>query len=348
MRILILKPSALGDVVQALPVARVLRRQFPQAELHWWVDAALSPLLEGDPDLDRLILFERTRWSVPWRWHEAVRSLRQLRTQRYDWVIDLQALARSGATAWLADGALTVGLDDPREGAPTFYDLRVPRPTFLTHAVDWYLEVPRALGVPVHWDFEWLPRRPAAAADVQRRWPADGHRWIALQPGARWLNKRWPAEHFAALVRRFAEELPDARFAVVGSGRDQALGQTLERAVSGRCLDLTGKTTLPELVEWLRRCELLIGNDSGPLHIAAALGKPVVALFGPTEPRRTGPYRQLDRVLQLPLPCVPCLSKRCRCARPLACLRDLAPQVVVDQALRALRGEGVRSPASRR
>ena len=169
MKILILKPSSLGDVVQALPVVRLLKRHFPTAEIHWWLDAALAPLLEGDPDLASVVRFERRRWASPVHWPEMWRSVRWLRAQNFDWVIDLQGLARSGAFAWLANGKLLVGLDDPREGARGFYDVIVPRASFYTHAVDWYLAVLPRLGVPTHWDFDWLPERPAVAESVDRK-----------------------------------------------------------------------------------------------------------------------------------------------------------------------------------
>ena len=165
MKVLILKPSSLGDVVQALPVLRLLKQHLPHSQIHWWLESGLVPLLEGDPDLAGIIPFERRRWSSPWHWDEAWRSLRRIRAEGFDWVIDLQSLARSGLVAWLANGQRTVGLDDPREGARAFYDIIVPRPSYNTHAVDWYLGVLPPLGVPVHNRFEWLPERPAAAPE---------------------------------------------------------------------------------------------------------------------------------------------------------------------------------------
>lgn len=336
MRVLILKPSALGDVVQALPVARLLRKHFPKAEIDWWIDAANAPLLEGDPDITRLVLFHRKRWAVPWYWHELVKSMLDLRKAKYDLVLDLQALARSSLVAWLSNAGLVIGLDDPREGAPTFYDIRVPRPTQHTHAIDWYLDVLRTINVPVSWEFEWLPVRPSAAARINLLMNGPATHWIAIQPGAHWRNKQWPAEHFAALVRRLAQTVPRVRFVILGAVADQPKAEIIAAGAPDKCLNITGRTSLPELVECLRKCTLLIGNDSGPMHIAAALGKPVIALFGPTDPSRTGPYRQIHRVLQLSLPCVPCMSKKCRATRPMACLRDLTPETVAERVLAVL------------
>ena len=341
MRILILKPSSLGDVIQALPVLRLLKRHQPAAEIYWWIDSALAPLLAGDEDLAGLILFERKRWAQPAGWPELLASIRRTRALHFDWVIDLQCLARSAAFAWLANGGKLIGLDEVREGARGFYDVAVRRATFHTHAVDWYLAALKPLGVPVHWNFRWLPERPARAAALRAKWPGAGP-WLALQPGARWDNKRWPAEYFASLIRQTTREMPAVRFAILGGPDDQALGAAIAGAAPGRCLNLCGQTSLPEMIEWVRRCDLLVTNDTGPMHVAAALGKPMVALFGPTEPRRTGPYGRLDEVLRMDLPCAPCLSDRCTSPRPNECLTLIPPQRVLERVRRLLTtGPGV-------
>jgi heptosyltransferase-1 len=301
----------------------LLKQHLPHSEIYWWIESGLAPVLEGDTDLAGIIRFNRRRWAEPGNWARLWHDVRWVRQQDFDWVIDLQCLARSATFAWLANGQLTIGLDEPREGARGFYDVAIPRPTFLTHAVDWYLEVIRHLGVRIHWDFEWLPPRPEAAAAVRRKWPVEGARWIVLQPGARWLNKRWPVGSFAELVRRFPKSEHRVRFAILGGLEDRHLGAAITRAAPERCLDLTGQLSLPEMFEWIRLSELMVTNDTGPMHAAAALRKPVVALFGPTEPRRTGPYGQQENAVQLKLSCVPCLSSRCHYRKPLECLRVL-------------------------
>ena len=344
MKILILKPSSLGDVIHALPVLRLLKLHFRDSDIFWWIDSALAPLIEGDPDLAGIVRFERKRWGKPKHWPEMIQSIRWLRAQNFDLVIDLQCLARSGVFAWLARGKCLVGLDEVREGARGFYDLAVPRKDFFTHAVDWYLSVLPALGVPVHKNFSWLPERKEIADDVERKWiaqPSTFHlppstRLILLQPSARWKNKRWPATHFAELVRALLQQFPHARFAVLGSREDRPLGETICAVAPEKTLNLCGKTSLPEMIEWVRRCDLLITNDTGPMHVAAALGKPLVALFGPTEPRRTGPYGQLENVLRLDLPCSPCLKPDCHIAKTEECLRALAPATVLERVVKII------------
>ena len=347
LKILILKPSSLGDVVQTLPVLRLLKLHFHDAEIFWWIDAKLAPLLQDDPDLTGVIRFERQRWAAPRHWPEMFRSIQWMRAQHFDWVIDLQCLIRSGAFAWLANGTFLIGLDDSREGARGFYDLAVRRPSFHTHAADWYLAVLPQLGVPVHNHFQWLPERPNAFAEIKRKWlemsgnpksEIQNPKCIALQPGARWANKRWPVEYFAELVRLLAQKSPDARFTVLGSAEDQPLGEIISRVEPERCFNLCGQTSLPEMIEWIRLCDLMITNDTGPMHVASALGKPLVALFGPTEPRRTGPYRQLDGVMRIDLPCSPCLKSRCHYEKKNECLNALSPAAVVEFACQKFRG----------
>jgi lipopolysaccharide heptosyltransferase II len=343
LKILILKPSSLGDVIQALPVLRLLKRHFRDAEIFWWIDSALAPLLEDDPDLTGIVRFERKRWGKPRHWPEMLRSLRWLRARHFDLVIDLQCLARSGAFAWLANGKFLVGLDEVREGARGFYDAAVPRKSFHTHAVDWYLAVLPQLGVPVHKKFQWLPERPAVATEVKRKWLGENSsfathnpQFILLQPGARWPNKRWPAGNFAELVRLAVKNSPTARFAILGDAEDKPLGEIISRAAPEQCLNLCGATSLPEMVEWLRLGDLMVTNDTGPMHVAAALGKPLVAIFGPTEPRRTGPYGQLENVLRIELPCSPCLKGYCTYEKPNECLNAISPAMVFERMRKQL------------
>ncbi len=339
LKVFILKPSSLGDVIHALPVLRLIKRHLPASEVYWWIDSNLAALLEGDPDLAGLIRFERQRWMSPRYWPEAWASLREIRQHRFDWVIDLQCLARSGAVAWLANGGLTIGLDERREGARGFYDLVVSRPSPNAHAVDRYLKVLPVLGVPVHWDFTWLPERPGVAAAVRQKWQPDGARWIVLHPGARWTNKRWPASHFAELVTLIAQRHKSVRFAIIGARSNLELGAAIAAACPERCLDLTGRTSLPEMVEWIRLSRLMVTNDTGPMHVAAALHKPVVALFGPTNPRRTGPYGQLEHALVSDLPCAPCMKDSCAYRKPLECLVSIPPARVYERVRQSLKDE---------
>lgn len=336
MKILILKPSSLGDVILALPVLRLLKLHFPKSEIYWWIDSGLATLLENDPDLTGVFLFHRKRWGSPLHWNEMFASILEMRRKKFDWVIDLQGLARSGTFAWLANGGLTVGVSDSREGAPGFYDVAVPRSSQDTHAVDWYLDVVKSLNVPVHHNFVWLPTRVEAQNSVQEKWAARQSRWIAIIPGSRGLNKRWPTEYFAELTKRLAARNGEFRCVILGGKEDQPLGAIIAQTEPQRCLDLTGKTSLPEMIEWIRWSDLAVASDTGPMHVAAALGKPVVGMFGPTNPNRTGPYGQIDRALRIDLPCSPCLKDFCTYEKPMECLRAIQPQFVEEEIQRRL------------
>lgn len=327
MKVLILKPSSLGDIVHALPVLRLIKRQCPDWQVHWWIAEPFAPLLERDTDITALHLFHRRGWGTPAGLAKGLAGMAALGREKFDVVIDLQGLARSALHGWAAQGTFTIGLHQHRDGAAAWYDAAIERPSPKTHAVDWCRAVLPAMGLEAEGDFDWLPPRPWIAESLIGQGYDPEARWIALCPGARWETKRWPMEHFEALVGKLTEA-PDTRLVVLGGKDDAELGRQL---AGERVLDLTGQTTLPELTEWLRACAVLVTNDSGPMHIAAALGTPVVALFGPTDPERTGPYRAGGAVLQrTELDCLPCLSRQCKYAVERACLRDISPSTVAE------------------
>jgi lipopolysaccharide heptosyltransferase I len=335
LKILILKPSSLGDVIHALPVLRLLKSHLPGSEIYWWLDVNLVPLLEKDADLTGIFPFQRKRWAAFHRWPEIATSVRTMRQKRFDWAIDLQGLARSGAFAWLSNARLTIGLNNlregQREGARGFYDLMPPTASAQTHAVDRYLAVLPLLGAPVHWNFDWLPERQEVRAQIQKKWTPGNAPWVVLLPGGRWDNKRWPVQCFVELVKLMRDRT-DLRFVTLGSASERPLGQAIESADPKRCLNLAGETSLWEMIEWIRLCRMTVTNDTGPMHVAAALKKPLVALFGPTNPYNTGPYGKLEDVIQITrLPCVPCLKAACWNTDPLACLRRITPAMVYEK-----------------
>ena len=331
-----------------MPVLRMLKRKLPEAQVYWWIEASLAPLLEGDPDLSGLFIFNRKGWRRVGWWRDVWRTMRTVRSHRFDYVLDLQGLSRSAFFSWLANGKTTVGLDNDREGnregAQIFYDVLAPPSAAGTPAAERYMNALSAVEAfprQVSWDFEWLPATGTAAASV-REWTmkveGSGHtKWIMLLPGARWLNKRWPAVFFAQTVRRLAEASPNSHFAILGVAGDTPLAESICRENPERCLDLTGQTSLREMIEWLRQADLVISNDTGPLHAAAALKRPALAIYGPSDPLYTGPHNQAAGVLQAKhLPCVPCMKQTCAYHEPLACLHAITPEQVCARALAIL------------
>ena len=304
-RILIIKPSALGDIVHALPVLKLLRTKFPNAAIDWLVVPAFASLLEGHPLLNDVIRFDRKTLAGWWRnWRQAKALFafaRDLRRRRYDLVIDLQGLLRSGWMAWQTRAATRVGFAYAREFAPLAYTHRVAQPTPDRHAVERYLDIAEALGCgrgPVEFDFAVSEADRAVANELT----GGSARYAVLLPGTNWPTKRWPVEHFAALVR----PLRDRGLDVFVAGAADVAGFELPDARS-----LAGRTSLKQLVALLGRASAVVANDSGPMHIAAALGVPLVTPFGPTNPVRTGPYGRPETVIQLDLVCRPCYSRTC-------------------------------------
>ena len=327
MKVLILKPSSLGDIIHAIPVLRLIKIQRPEWRVHWWVAKHFAPLLEMDRDISALHYFERNAWNSFRGIARGVRCVERMRMEQFDVVIDLQGLARSALHGWAVRGKYTIGLNQCREGAALFYDVSVPRPNYHSHAVDWCLQVLPEIGLSAKGPFEWLPERPWIAKRIYDLGYQSNYRWIALCPGARWESKRWPIELFEELIKKF--DFPDVRFVIIGGKEDQAIGRRLGR--SDRAMDLTGRTSLSEMIEWMRICSTVVTNDTGPMHIAAALGVRVVALFGPTDPRRTGPYKAVGRVVQQnQLDCVPCLNRHCDHSIERECLRLITPEEVLE------------------
>jgi heptosyltransferase I len=306
--ILIIKPSAIGDIVHALPVLPRLRRKWPRAKLSWLVTPACASVVERHPLIDQVILFQRKRFGRGWYNPAAMLDLGgfliELRRRKFDLVIDLQGLFRS---AWvsLASGApRRVGFANARELAPIFYTDRVECSWENDHAVERYLKITSYLGCPngsVEFSF--------AVDDEDRRFieqaiPA-GEKFAVLMPGTNWATKRWPVERFAALVQPLRD-----RFGLETVVAGAAADRTLARQIPAK-FDLTGKTNLRQIVALLERAALVVANDTGPMHMAAALGVPLVTPYGPTAPNRTGPFQRMDSVIRLNLPCSPCYSRTC-------------------------------------
>ncbi len=336
-RILIIKPSSLGDIVHALPVLAGLRAAYPDAHIAWLVGLSFAPLLESHPLLDEVIPFDRRRYGrmlqSPRILVDFLRFVRQLRRRRFDLVLDLQGLARSGFLSLASGARRRVGFAHARELASVFYSHRVRCEQTDRHAVDKNLRLARALGLPVNPPVFPLGLRSAELAAARQLIgeaagrPLDS--FTAVIPGARWETKRWPAERLAELIDRMhAEELPPS--VLLGAPADRAFADRVASACRVPLVDLAGRTSLRDLSAAITLADLIVCHDSGPMHIAAALGRPLVAIFGPTSPARTGPYSDAARVVSLPLPCAPCHRREC----PLGhhdCLRKLDVAAVLGK-----------------
>jgi lipopolysaccharide heptosyltransferase I len=342
-RILLIKPSSLGDIVHALPVLAGLRDAYPDAHIAWLVGSSFAPLLQGHPLIDEVIAFDRHtygRMLKNWRsLADFVRLCVGLRRRRFDLVIDLQGLFRSGFFALVTGARQRIGFAEAREMSPVFYTRRIrgtPGFGYVTvgdvHAIERNLTLARALGLPVEPALFPLGLRAAELAAARAKLAqAAGEsltEFVAVLPGARWESKRWPAERLAELIDRLhVDGLP--RCVLLGAPDERSFSDVVRASAHAPTVDLVGKTSLRELTALLSLASLVVCHDSGPMHIAAALHKPLLAVFGPTNPARTGPYSDSARVVALPLECAPCYRRTC----PLGhhnCMQLLGVDAVVQ------------------
>ncbi len=343
-RILLIKPSSLGDVIHALPVLHGLRTRYPQAHIAWLISRSFAPIIARHPELDELIVFDRNQFARLGRSPGATRAfftfVRALRRRRFDLVVDLQGLFRSGFFARATGAPVRLGLREARELAWLAYTHRIPRGGPDVHAVERNYAVARWLGfedVPVTMN---LAISPAERADA-RTLLADagvpaGRPFVAILPGARWETKRWLPQRFAALVEWVASESGVEAVLMGGPDERDACTQIMALA-TGWAANLAGQTSLRQLAAVIAEAAVVVCHDSGPMHIAAALQRPMVAISGPTNPSRTGPYRQVDAVLRRDLPCSPCYLRRLsQCPHAHECMQGIEADAVISRVARTL------------
>ena len=326
-RILLVKPSSLGDIVHSFPVVSAIKSQWPGSHLTWLVKRQWADLVERAEGVDRV-------WPVDMTVSSWIRAGQALRAERFDVAIDLQGLFRSGILAWLSGAPTRVGFANGREGSPWFYSQRVPVLNPDIHAVDRYLSVSTALGASLpekpRFGFKLLEEDMATVREIcERRAFTVDRPWVAMNVGARWPTKRWPLESFAAVVDQLYEAHLDP-VVMIGSSDERVDTNRLRTLTDRPFVDLSGEIPLGCLPALLSKPAALVTNDSGPMHIAAALGIPVVAMFGPTSAIRTGPYGNGQQVLTSRIPCSPCFSRICRHDPELECLHLIKPAHVVD------------------
>lgn len=295
-RILIVKLTAIGDVIHALPVACALRDAWPKAHLAWLVEGRAADLLRGHRALDEVI-------AVPRRWYKSPREVwrlrRTLRARRFDLTLDLQGLTKSAVAAWLSGAEQRVGFagEMAREVSGWFNNRRVPISS--AHVVDRYLETLEPLGITaptVRFDVPRQARDILAVDRMLSNLRSHGP-FAMINPGAGWPSKRWPPERFAAVARHLGQRHGLVSVVVWAGGEERATAERIVAESSGQTV-LAPDTSLAELAELARRAVLFVGSDTGPLHLAAAVGTPCVGLFGPMPAERNGPYGASHIALQ--------------------------------------------------
>lgn len=361
-KILIIKPSSLGDVIHALPFLKAIKDTFHDAHIEWVISKSCEGILTENPLIDELIVFDKDSWKNLKNISKTLREIKvlikTLRAKNVDMVIDLQGLLRSGLITFLARAPLKIGFKNSREGSSIFYNKKVSTEKGL-HAVDKCMEIAKAIqnsqktsasSVEPSKDFGELSQTVSSQQSKAIEFPLyigigakekvrnllgglKEKEYIVIVPSARWQTKRWPPEYFGLLISKI--HIPCV---ITGSKADIKIAQDVMNTSKGKGINLCNKTDLQELITLIKGAKAIVSNDSGPMHIGAALGTPLIALFGPTDPMRTGPYGWSEihskqrnkniKVIQAGLPCSPCFKKRCK--EPL-CMSKISVEMVLEE-----------------
>src|SRR5712691_10669414 len=346
-RICVIKPSALGDVVQSLPLLPVLRERFPAARVSWVINHELAELIEGHPHLDELLHFHRRGTA-----REFLQLLHELRRRQFDLVLDLQGLMRSGVMAAATRALLRVGLETSREGAGMACHLTVPRTDRSVPAFQRYWRVAEELGFA-----DRTPQTIVPTNDTARSWAATMLGGLtgpvmAIHPGARWITKRWPVEKFAVVANKAMRQFGFS-VVILGSKNEMPVAQELQNLLQGfvsrkPVLNLTGHTTLPQLSAVLSAVDLVLTNDSGPMHLAAGLGTPVLGVFTCTSSTISGPPGGQHELIATDVPCAASYKKQCPHSgrRHLCCMDELSTERVCQALVRLIEKHSVQTKAA--
>lgn len=344
-RILIIKPSSLGDIIHTLPLAHALKRCRPQRSIGWVVERAFQSLLKADPTIDAIYPIHIPSTSDPDAGKFAylsalgatVATLGQLRRNfkayPYGMVLDLQASFRSGLLALMNPGGRRVGFADARELNTLFQHEHIAVPAAVTHALDKNLLFASHLGCEVRPEDFFLSTTAEAEEEMDAFLHAaglhSGTRLVYMQPAARWQSKQWLVERWAQLADRLTASGMQCVFG--GSAADLPLLQQIGAAMQHRPLIAAGRLSLLAGAALIKRSALYVGVDTGPMHMAALAGRPVVALFGPTHPERVGPYKTVGRVLQAKgLDCLCCRRRACS---HQSCMQGISVEMVEQAVL---------------
>ncbi|MEM9399079.1 MAG: glycosyltransferase family 9 protein [Verrucomicrobiota bacterium] len=313
VNILIVKPTALGDVAQALRVAPLLKKKGFCTQLDWLVDEDYIPLVRFCPEVNNIIPFPRRAWSERFSPFNILQWAYDLRMRHYDIVIDLQGLARSGIMTWLTASVRCVGLKSSREGAQLAYSEMVD--DHQEHAIDRYkAAVEYLLEEPVA-----IKTKLSTDDPLQTPFNLPKFGYTVLHPYSNWNTKIWPWRYYQKLV----DAMPHERFVLVGQGDFfPCFGPNL--------IDVRNRTDVAGLIEILRGAKVVISTDSGPAHIAAAFDRPLVTLFGSTDELKTAPRAKYSKILSNSIECRPCLKRLCKHKKVMGCMEFILLEDVID------------------
>jgi heptosyltransferase-1 len=303
--LLIIKPSSLGDIILALPALSALRESLPDTKIVWLIRPEFAALLKGHPHLTDVIIFERKLLGKAWFHPRAFASLlsliRILRQRKFDAVIDLQGLFRTASLAWLSGCKKRFGIANTREFAHHFYTHKVIQDAKCIHLVDFYLKIVQTITASETKAQFVFPQDPDAIDSMSRLLNSHGVKpdnYVVLIPGSTHRDKCWPARRFAGLADKISSQF-NLSIAATGTACEKDTVEIMKNQANVPIANLAGQTSLSELIALLRAAKLVISNDTGPGHIAAALGVPLVMIFGRSNPARVAPYARPQCVVAI-------------------------------------------------
>nr|AHZ45557.1 lipopolysaccharide heptosyltransferase [uncultured bacterium] len=338
---LIVRLGSLGDVVHAIPFAASLRAQFPAARIDWMVDPRYVELLEMVPAVDRRIGVNPRGLLRSAERKRLLRLRAELRRIQYDVVFDLQGLVKSAVLARTVGSRRVVGFvrEHLREPLARMFYTTTVDPGDATHVIDMNLALLSAVDArDRHTRFPLVIPASPTVDSVINRFP---NGYVLINPGAAWPNKRWPAACFGAVAAALKDVYDKPSLVVWGPG-ERSIAQEVV-AASGGAADALPPTTIQELAGIARSAHLMISGDTGPLHVAAAVGTPIVSLFGPTRPERNGPWALYDIAISRQASCECHYERRCR--RDLPCITGISVDEVLEAVARRLEAPHARAGA---
>ncbi len=316
MKILIIKLSSFGDIIHSLPVLNAVKAAFPNVQADWLTSEKFEELLNEHPNIDNLYCLPKPikGWG---------KLIKQLQTQNYDYILDLQGLMKSGLIARLIGAQNIVGLSPARERlCELFWTQKIKTSNILdseVHVIERALQITKVFNLnPTETKVEFALK----PKELEKLFLG---KFLILAPETRWKSKNWPAKHWISLINKLLEN-SDFSVLILGEGSSR-----LNLPVSERLHDLRGKTNLQHLVSFIAQTELVVGGDSGIIHLASGMGRKTLGLFGPTSPKRTGPWQ--GNFLWTEPSCSPCHKRKCplKGANYLQCLYDLKAETVFNK-----------------
>ncbi len=321
----------MGDIIHALPVLATLRKHYPKAEITWIVKNKFSDLLAGNPDLTEIISFDNNGFF---------QLIKILRKKKFDIALDLQGLFRSGILAYFSKASHKIGFSriNSRELSCMFYNHRVTPPQKAVHVVDKNLSLLEPLGISEYiYDFKihisTQDLNFAKEFFVLKKLVQGKDKIIMLNPGAGWPTKRWPAKNFLRLADKLTKHSnANAKVIMSWGPQEKEIIENIKTSTNNSIIVMP-QSSIKQLAAIIKSCDLFVGSDTGPTHLAAALEVPVVGLYGPSDPERNGPYGTKNIIIQKDIPCISCWKRKCA---KIDCMKNISVDEVFEACIKLL------------